>query len=132
MSARYEITKVFEGGYYFELHSGSSLPLLRSGEKTTLTLCRNTIASVRMICDSPLEDTEGITGDKTPVLNNPKYVIEKNKERRYVLRLIAKNGKTVAQSSGYVNVGAVLSTLGVIKRVAAFAPVSEKILNSFT
>lgn len=131
MGARYEISKTFEGRYYFELRSGSSLPLLKGGERSTLTLCRNSIASVRLICDSPLEDSEGLLGEATGILQNPKYVIAKNRERRYVLRLIAKNGKIVAESSGYVTVNAVLGTLATIKRVATFAPVSEKILNSF-
>lgn len=132
MNARYEIRRTFDGKYFFELYAGGSAPLLVGGERSTLTLCRNSIASVRLICDAHLEDVNGYCGDPTPEMPYPKFVAEKNKSRRYVFRLCAKNGKTVAESPGFVNTAALLTALANVRRTATFAGVSEKITDSFT
>ena len=46
MSARYEIIRGIDG-FHFELRSGASLPLLTSGARASLALCKGSIASAR-------------------------------------------------------------------------------------
>lgn len=127
MSARYEIIRSFDGYCSFELRTGSVLPVLIGGERSTLGLCRGSIASVRVICDSPLEDTAGLAGEPTGVLGFPKYRIIRTPVGRYVITLLARNGKEVARSPECSSVRAALAAYEAAAREARYAPVDEKI-----
>lgn len=127
MSARYEIIRDFSGNCHFELRSGASLPLLTGGKRTTLALCRGSIASARIICDAPLEDVRGYTGAATGVLKFPKYRFERMPSGRYTFSLWAKNGKRLAVGPACGTVSAALDALAAARREARYAPVSERI-----
>ena len=127
MSAFYLIKMTPEGRYFFELRASGEKLLLRSGERTTLALCRASITSVRMICDSPLEDTEGYLGEKTGVLGFPKYKIEKRGRGVYTLSLYAKNGKQVAASRDCSTLDSLREILDSARRRARGAMTEEKI-----
>ena len=127
MSAFYQIKKTFEGKYFFELRASGEKLLLRSGERSTLALCRASISSVRVICDSPLEDTEGYLGEKTEVLGFPKYKVEKRGRGVYILSLYAKNGKRVATGRDCSTIDSVREILDSARRRARSAMVEEKI-----
>jgi uncharacterized protein YegP (UPF0339 family) len=127
MSARYEIIRDFEGNCHFELRSGASLPLLTGGKRTSLALCRGSIASARIICDAPLEDVRGYTGTATDVLKFPKYRFERMPSGRYTFSLWAKNGKKLAVGPACATISAALDALAAARREARYSPTSEKI-----
>ena len=126
MSARYEIIRGIDG-FHFELRSGASLPLLTSGARASLALCKGRIASARMISDAPLEDTRGYTGEPTEVLKFPKYRFERMPSGRYTFSLWAKNGKKLASGPACATISSALDALAAARREARYAPVSEKI-----
>lgn len=127
MSARYEIIREHDGNFRFELRTGASLPWLTGGSRTTLALCRGSIASARIICDAPLEDTRGYTGNATDVLKFPKYRFERMPSGRYTFSLWAKNGKKLAAGPACATISSALDALAAARREARYAPVSEKI-----
>ena len=127
MSARYEIIRDFSGNCHFELCMGASMPLLTGGSRANLALCRGSIASARIICDAPLEDTRGYTGTATEVLKFPKYRFERMPSGRYTYTLWAKNDKKLAAGPAMGTISAALDALSATRREARYAPVSEKI-----
>ena len=127
MIAFYQINRTFEGRYYYEFRSTETRMLLRGGERSTLALCRASIASLRMICDSPLEDTTGCLGEPTEVLGYPKFKAERRGRGVYILSLYAKNGKCVGKSPDLSTVAAALDLYNSVKRYARYAEVRERI-----
>lgn len=128
MSAFYEIGRTFEGRYYYEFRSTETRLLLRGGERSTLALCRASIASLRMICDSPLEDATGCLGAPTEVLGYPKFKAERRGRGVYTVSLYAKNGKCVGKSGDLSTPAAALDVYNSIKRYARYAPTRERIV----
>lgn len=127
MSAFYQINRTFEGRYYYEFRSTETRMLLRGGERSTLALCRASIASLRMICDSPLEDTTGCLGAPTEVLGYPKFKAERRGRGVYILSLYAKNGKCVGKSPDLSTPAAAIDVYNSIKRYARYAETRERI-----
>lgn len=127
MSAFYQINRTFEGRYYYEFRSTETRLLLRGGERSTLSLCRASIASLRMICDSPLEDTTGCIGEPTEVLGYPKFKAERRGRGVYILSLYAKNGKCVGKSPDLSTAAAALDLYNSVKRYARYAETRERI-----
>lgn len=126
MSAFYEIKRTFDGRFYYELRSTETRLLLRGGERSTAALCRASIASLRIICDSPLEDTVGCLGAQTEPLGYPKFKVEKRGRGVYTISLYAKNGKCVGKSSDLSTPAAALDICNSIKKYARYARVREK------
>lgn len=127
MSAFYMINRTFEGRYYYEFRSTETRMLLRGGERSTLALCRASIASLRMICDSPLEDTTGCLGEPTEVLGYPKFKAERRGRGVYLISLYAKNGKCVGKSPDCTTASAAIDLYDSVKRYARYAEVRERI-----
>lgn len=120
MSARYEITKTVEDRYYFELRSGTTMPLLTGNPCSALSTCRGNIASLRIICDAPFDDG-------TQNLSAPKYFIERTKYGLFCLSLLARNGRVIARGPACASARVAAGSLDVIRREARYAPVTEKI-----
>ena len=127
MSAFYEIKRTFEGRYYYEFRSTETRLLLRGGERSTSALCRASIASLRIICDSPLEDATGCLGEPTELLGYPKFKAERRGRGVYTLSLYAKNGKCVGKSPDLSTAAAALDLYNSIQKYARYAPVRERI-----
>jgi uncharacterized protein YegP (UPF0339 family) len=127
MSAFYEIKRTFEGRFYYEFRSTETRLLLRGGERSTVHLCRASIASIRIICDSPLEDTVGCLGPQTELLGYPKFKVEKRGRGVYTVSLYAKNGKCVGKSSDLATPAAALDIFKSIQKYARYAPTREQI-----
>lgn len=127
MRAFYQINRTFEGRYYYEFRSTETRMLLRGGERSTLALCRASIASLRVICDSPLEDTTGCLGSPTEVLGYPKFKAERRGRGVYILSLYAKNGKCVGKSPDLSTAAAALDLYNSVKRYARYAETRERI-----
>ena len=127
MSAFYEIKRTFEGRYYYEFRSTETRLLLRGGERSTSQLCRASIASLRIICDSPLEDVTGSLGTPTDLLGYPKFKAERRGRGVYTLSLYAKNGKCVGKSPDLSTPAAALDLYNSIQKYARYAPVREQI-----
>lgn len=127
MSAFYRIFRTFEGHFYYELRASGSRLLLRGGERSTLALCRASIGSLRIICDSPLEDTEGVLGEPTGALGYPKFKAESRARGVYTVSLYAKNGKCVGCSGDCSTPGAALEILCAVQKYARYAEVREEI-----
>lgn len=127
MSAFYQINRTFEGRYYYEFRSTETRMLLRGGERSTLALCRASIASLRMICDAPLEDTTGCLGEPTEVLGYPKFKAERRGRGVYIISLYAKNGKCVGKSPDCSTKDAALDVYNSVKRYARYAVTRERI-----
>ena len=127
MSAFYEIKRTFEERYYYEFRSTETRLLLRGGERSTAALCRASIASLRIICDSPLEDPTGCLGNPTEILGYPKFKAERRGRGVYTLSLYAKNGKCVGKSPDLSTPAAALDIYNSIKKYARYAPTREKI-----
>ncbi len=98
MSARYEIKKGGDG-YYFEFRVGADTVLLKSGRYASLAACKKGIASLRRTAASPLEDVDGICFEPTGRLCAPKYSLSRVPRGMIKLRLVASNGRTVAESA---------------------------------
>lgn len=126
MSAFYEIKRTFEGRFYYEFRSTETRLLLRGGERSTAALCRASIASLRIICDSPLEDTVGCLGVPTEPLGYPKFKAEKRGRGVYTISLYAKNGKCVGKSPDLSTPAAALDIYNSIKRFARYASVRDQ------
>ncbi len=127
MSAFYQIYRTFEEKFYYEFRSTETRLLLRGGERTTLALCRASIASLRMICDSPLEDTAGFLGEPTEPLGYPKYKVERRGRGVYTVSLYAKNGKCVGKSGDCSTPAAALDVYRSTVKYARYAETREKI-----
>lgn len=127
MSVFYQINRTFEGRYYYEFRSTETRMLLRGGERSTLALCRASIASLRMICDAPLEDTTGCLGEPTEVLGYPKFKAERRGRGVYIISLYAKNGKCVGKSPDCSTKDAALDVYNSVKRYARYAVTRERI-----
>ncbi len=127
MSAFYQINRTFEGRYYYEFRSTETRLLLRGGERSTVALCRASIASLRMICDSPLEDTTGCLGEPTEVLGYPKFKAERRGRGVYIISLYAKNGKCVGRSNDCSTKDAALDVYNSVKKYARYAVTRERI-----
>ena len=127
MSAFYRIIKTFEGRYYYEFHSTETRMLLRGGERSTIALCRASIASLRIICDSPLEDTTGCLGAPTEILGYPKFKAERRGRGVYTISLYAKNGKCVGKSRDISTPDAALDVYNSIRRYARYAEMRDGI-----
>ena len=126
MSAFYEIKRTFEGRFYYEFRSTETRLLLRGGERSTVHLCRASIASIRIICDSPLEDTVGCLGTPTELLGYPKFKAERRGRGVYTLSLYAKNGKCVGKTPDLATPAAALDLLNSIQKYARYATVREQ------
>ena len=126
MSAFYEIKSTYDGHFYYEFRSTETRLLLRGGERTTVHLCRASIASLRIICDSPLEHPVGCLGNPTEPLGYPKFKAEKRGRGVYTISLYAKNGKCVGKSPDLSTPAAALAVYGSIKKYARYAPVRER------
>ncbi len=127
MSAFYEIKKTFEGRFFYEFRSTETHLLMRGGERSTLSLCRASISSLRFICDSPLEDTTGCLGKPTEPLGYPKFKAERRGRGVYIISLYAKNGKCVGKSPDLSTPAAALDTVKSIQKYARYAQTREKI-----
>ena len=127
MAAYYEIKRTFEGCYYFELRTAAARYLLRGGERTTLALCRRGIGSMRVICDSAVEDEGGLLGEPTERLGYPKFVISKRGRGVYTVALWARNGKKLAESPDCPTVESARNLILVVQRSARHAPVRDEI-----
>ena len=127
MSAFYEIKLTFDGRFYYEFRSTETRLLLRGGERSTQALCRASIASLRIICDSPLEDVTGCLGTPTELLGYPKFKAERRGRGVYTLSLYAKNGKCVGKSPDLSTAAAALDLYSSIQKYARYAPTRERI-----
>lgn len=127
MSAYYRIFRTFEGRYYYELRSSETRLLLRGGERSTLALCRASIASLRLICDSPLEDSTGCLGERTELLGYPKFKAERRGRGVYTVSLYARNGKCIGRSNDLSTPAAALEVYDAIGRFAGHAVTREDI-----
>jgi len=127
MSAFYRIKKTFEAKYYYEFCSTETRVLLRGGERSTLSLCRASVASLRIICDSPLEDTTGCLGEPTEILGYPKFKVERRGRGVYTVSLYAKNGKCVGKSRDCSTPAAALEVYDAVRRYARYAQTREGI-----
>ncbi len=127
MSAFYQINRTFEGRFYYEFRSTETRLLLRGGERSTLSLCRASIASLRFICDSPLEDTVGALGEPTDILGYPKFKAERRGRGVYTLSLYAKNGKCIGKSPDCSTPAAALDIYRSVQKYARWAQTREKI-----
>ena len=125
MSAFYEIKRTFEGRFYYEFRSTETRLLLRGGERSTQALCRASIASLRIICDSPLEDVTGCLGAPTELLGYPKFKAERRGRGVYTLSLYAKNGKCVGKSRDLGTPAAALEVYNSIKKYARYAQLRD-------
>lgn len=126
MSAFYEIKSTYDGHFYYEFRSTETRLLLRGGERTTAHLCRASIASLRIICDSPLEDTVGCLGAPTDPLGYPKFKAEKRGRGVYTVALYAKNGKCVGKSPDLATPDAALDVYRSIQKYARYAAVRDQ------
>lgn len=126
MSAFYEIKRTFEGRFYYEFRSTETRLLLRGGERSTQALCRASIASLRIICDSPLEDVTGCLGAPTELLGYPKFKAERRGRGVYTLSLYAKNGKCVGKTPDLATPAAALDVYNSIKKYARYAQVRDQ------
>ncbi|MBQ8258637.1 MAG: hypothetical protein IJY97_03655 [Clostridia bacterium] len=127
MSAFYQIYRTFEGRFYYEFHSTETRMLLRGGERSTVALCRASIASLRIICDAPLEDTTGCLGEPTEILGYPKFKAERRGRGVYTVSLYAKNGKCVGRSRDLSTPAAALDVYNSVVRYARYAETRERI-----
>lgn len=127
MSAFYRIRRTYDGRFYYEFNSTETSVLLRGGERSTLALCRASVASIRIICDSPLEDVTGCLGEKTEPMGYPKFKAERRGRGVYTVALYAKNGKCVGKSRDLSTPSAALDVYNSIKKYARYAPLREGI-----
>ena len=118
--------RTFDGRFYYEFRSTETRLLLRGGERSTAHLCRASIASLRIICDSPLEDTVGCLGAPTEPLGYPKFKAEKRGRGVYTISLFAKNGKCVGKSADLATPAAALDVFRSIQKYARYAQVREQ------
>lgn len=125
MSAFYRISRTPEGRFYYELNATETQLLLRGGERSTTALCRASIASLRIICDSPLEDTTGCLGEPTEAIGYPKFKAERRGRGVYTLSLYAKNGKCVGKSRDFSTPAAARDVYQAIKKYARYAVLRE-------
>ena len=126
MSAFYEIKRTFDGRFYYEFRSTETRLLLRGGERSTQALCRASIASLRIICDSPLEDVTGCLGTPTELLGYPKFKVERRGRGVYTLSLYAKNGKCVGKTPDLATPAAALDVYNSIQKYARYAQVRDQ------
>ena len=85
------------------------------------------IASLRIICDAPLEDVTGCLGEQTEPMGYPKFKAERRGRGVYTVSLYAKNGKCVGKSRDLGTPAAALEVCNSIRKYARYAPVREQV-----
>jgi len=94
------IIKETKTGTKFDLLAGNGQVIATSEVYTTLSACKNGIASVQK--NAPIAKIEDQTVEGFETVTNPKFEIYTDKAGEFRFRLKARNGEIIATSEGYV------------------------------
>ncbi len=118
------IIKTAKGGVKFDLLASNGQVIATSEVYTTMSACKNGIASVqRNSVVANLEDqtVEGFSTEK-----NPKFEVYKDKAGKFRFRLKATNGEIIAVGEDYEAKASCLNGVESIRKNAPEAPIEDK------
>lgn len=120
MAAKFVINET-KTGFTFHLKAGNGEVIATSEVYTTLSACKNGIASVQKNApDAAVEDqtVEGYAAQK-----HPKFEVYTDKKGEIRFRLTAGNGQEIAASEGYKSKASCLNGVESVRKNAPGAPV---------
>ena len=120
MAAKFVINET-KTGFTFHLKAGNGEVIATSEVYTTLSACKNGIASVQKNApDAAVEDqtVEGYAAQK-----HPKFEMYTDKKGEIRFRLTAGNGQEIAASEGYKSKASCLNGVESVRKNAPGAPV---------
>ena len=94
------IIKETKTGFKFDLLATNGQVIATSEVYTTLSACKNGIASVQKNAEIAKIEDQTVEGFET--VTNPKFEIYVDKAGEFRFRLKARNGEIIAVSEGYV------------------------------
>lgn len=110
-------------GVKFDLKAGNGQVIATSEVYTTLTACKNGIASVQK--NAPAANVEDQTEEGYAAAKHPKFEIYKDKADEFRFRLKATNGQVIATSEGYTTMAACQNGIASVKKNAADSEIVE-------
>ena len=112
-----------ENGYRFELMAPNREIILTGSVYASRNACLKALDGVRRTVSlARLEDQTVKNVEEQP---NPRFVLYKDKKRRYCYRLHARNGKIVAEGGGFTSKELGLQGIESVRRNAVKSKVSE-------
>lgn len=117
------VIKKTETGVKFDLKAGNGEVIATSEVYSSVSACKNGIASVRK--NAPLAAVEDQTQEGFAKEKNPKFEVYLDKAGEYRFRLTATNGQIIATGEGYKAKSGCLNGIDSVKKNAPNANVEE-------
>ena len=93
------VIKKSDAGFSFNLKAGNGEIIGKSEVYTTMSSCKNGIASVTK--NAPAAKVDDTTDENAAHATNPKFEVYLDKAKDYRFRLKASNGEIILASEGY-------------------------------
>lgn len=117
------IIKETKTGTKFDLLATNGQVIATSEVYTTLSACKNGIASVQKNAEIAKIEDQTVEGFET--VTNPKFEIYVDKAGEFRFRLKARNGEIIATSEGYVTKANCEKGIASVQKNAPGAPIEE-------
>ncbi len=117
------VIKKTEKGVKFDLKAGNGEVIATSEVYSSVSACKNGIASVRK--NAPIAAVEDQTQEGFAKEKNPKFEVYLDKAGEYRFRLTATNGQIIATGEGYKAKSGCLNGIDSVKKNAPNANVEE-------
>jgi uncharacterized protein YegP (UPF0339 family) len=118
------VIKKAKDGVKFDLLAGNNQVIATSEIYTTLSACKNGIASVQK--NSVAANLEDQTVEDVQTAKNPKFEVYKDKAEKFRFRLKATNGEIIATGEAYESKAGCMNGIESIRKNAPEASIEDK------
>lgn len=118
------VIKKAKDGVKFDLLAGNNQVIATSEIYTTLSACKNGIASVQK--NSVAANLEDQTVEDVQTAKNPKFEVYKDKAGKFRFRLKATNGEIIATGEAYESKAGCMNGIDSIRKNAPEASIEDK------
>lgn len=118
------VIKKAKDGVKFDLLAGNNQVIATSEIYTTLSACKNGIASVQK--NSVAANLEDQTMEDVQTAKNPKFEVYKDKAEKFRFRLKATNGEIIATGEAYESKAGCMNGIESIRKNAPEASIEDK------
>mgnify|MGYP003299760260 FL=1 len=118
------VIKKAKDGVKFDLLAGNNQVIATSEIYTTLSACKNGIASVQK--NSVAANLEDQTVEDVQTAKNPKFEVYKDKAGKFRFRLKATNGEIIATGEAYESKAGCMNGIESIRKNAPEASIEDK------
>jgi uncharacterized protein YegP (UPF0339 family) len=118
------VIKKAKDGVKFDLLAGNNQVIATSEIYTTLSACKDGIASVQK--NSVAANLEDQTVEDVQTAKNPKFEVYKDKAEKFRFRLKATNGEIIATGEAYESKAGCMNGIESIRKNAPEASIEDK------